>query len=94
MVAYGIIGGVTLGVVVLVGSAAVYAGGLLGLRTGRSVGSWSALLGLAAAGVACGALLVQADPDAASWILAPAAGAVLGVVHARALFAQGGPFRT
>jgi hypothetical protein len=48
----------------------------------------------AGAGVAWGALLLQADVDAASWVLAPAAGAILGVVHARTLFAAGGPFRT
>jgi hypothetical protein len=52
------------------------------------------VLAVAGAVVAIGTLLVQRDPDTASWLIAPMAGAVLSVVHGRTLFAQGGPFRT
>jgi hypothetical protein len=84
---------VTWGVVVIGASAAAYVASLLGIRNGRSVSAWSVTAAVAGAGVAWGALLLQADVDPASWMVAPAAGAILGVVHARTLFAAGGPFR-
>jgi hypothetical protein len=87
-------GDVTWGVGVIAASTGAYMAGLLGIRAGRSVGAWSVVSAAAGAGVAGGALLLQADVDAASWVRAPAAGAILGVVHARTLFAAGGPFRT
>ena len=68
--------------------------GLAGLRSGGHVGAWSATLAMAGAVVAVGCLLVQHDPDAASWLIAPAIGALLSAVHGRTLFAPGGPFRT
>lgn len=83
----------TWGAVVIGVSTAVYVVGLFGMRTGRRVGAWSVVLAAAAAGVASGGVLVQTEPGAASWVLAPTSGAVVGVVHARALFAAGGPFR-
>ncbi len=72
----------------------VFLAGLAGLRAGRHVAIWSATLALAGVVIATGSLLVQHDADTASWLIAPVAGAILSVVHGRALFAPGGPFRT
>ena len=91
---YGIIGTVTWGCVAMVVSAAVFVAASVGVRSGHAPGLWSGLLALSGAGVAAAGLLVQGDADTASWIVAPPVGAVLAVVHARALFATGGPFRT
>ncbi len=68
--------------------------GLSGVRSGRVLGAWFTLLAASGAGIAIGCLLVQDQVDTASWIIAPVAGAILAVVHARVLFAPGGPFRT
>lgn len=68
--------------------------GLLGVRSGRSVAAWSVALALSGAGIATGCLLVQDVVETASWVIAPIVGAILAVVHARVLFAPGGPFRT
>ena len=73
---------------------ALFVVGLIGIRSGRAPGAWFAVLAVSGAGIAIGCLLVQDHVDAASWIIAPAAGAILAVVHARVLFAPGGPFRT
>jgi len=83
-----------LGVVVITVGTATFLAGLAGLRTGRSVPAWSVVLAVAGAIIAIGCVLVQDDPDTASWLIAPMAGAVLSVVHGRTLFAAGGPFRT
>lgn len=83
-----------LGIVVIAVGTGAFLAGLAGLRAGRAVPLWSAVLAVAGAVVAIGTLLVQRDPDTASWLIAPMAGAVLSVVHGRTLFAQGGPFRT
>jgi hypothetical protein len=83
-----------LGIVVIAVGTGAFLAGLAGLRGGRAVPLWSAVLAVAGAVVAIGTLLVQRDPDTASWLIAPMAGAVLSVVHGRTLFAQGGPFRT
>lgn len=72
----------------------IFLAGLIGVRSGRAIGAWSALLAASGAGIAIGCLLVQDQVDPASWIIAPVAGAILAVVHARVLFAPGGPFRT
>ena len=71
-----------------------FVAGLAGLRSGGHVAAWSATLAVAGAVIAVGGLRVQHDVDAASWLIAPVVGAVLSVVHGRALFASGGPFRT
>lgn len=92
--AYAIIDGVTWGLVCLGLCGAAFVVTSLGVRSGRAVGRWSIGLALSGAGVAAGGLLVQDRPDIASWVVAPAAGAVLAVVNARTLFAPGGPFRT
>lgn len=83
-----------LGIVVIAIGTGAFLAGLAGLRAGRTVPVWSAVLAVAGAVVAIGTLLVQRDPDTASWVIAPMAGAVLSLVHGRTLFAQGGPFRT
>ena len=84
----------TLGIAVITLGTAAFIVGLAGLRAGRSVAVWSTVLAVAGAVIATGSLLVQHDPDTASWIIAPVAGAVLSVVHGRTVFAPGGPFRT
>jgi len=78
----------------IVVTTALFLVGLFGVRSGRSIGAWFALLGVSGAGIATGCLLVQDRVDTGSWIIAPVAGAILAVVHARVLFAPGGPFRT
>lgn len=84
----------TWGIALLVVAGAAFVAGLGGLRSGRSVGMWSAVLALAGAGIATGGLLVQDARDIASWVVAPPAGAAISLVHGRILFAPGGPFRT
>jgi hypothetical protein len=84
----------TLGIVIIAVGTAAFLVGLAGLRAGRAAAGWSAVLAVAGAVIATGSLLVQHDPDTASWIIAPVAGAVLSVVHGRTIFAPGGPFRT
>jgi hypothetical protein len=83
-----------LGIVTITLGVATFLVGLNGLREGHSVVVWSAVLAVAGAVIAAGGLVVQHDPDTASWIIAPVAGAVLSVVHGRTVFAPGGPFRT
>jgi len=80
--------------VTIVISGALFLGGLAGLHGGRSDAMWSIVLALAGAGLAAGGLLVQDRNEVASWIVALPVGAVLSVVHGKALFAIGGPFRT
>lgn len=75
-------------------AGAAFVASLAGLRSGRSTGVWSAVLAFAGAGIAAAGLVVQDASDVASWIVGPAAGAVISVVHGRVLFAPGGPFRT
>ena len=75
-------------------AGAAFVAGLVGLRSGRSTGAWSAVLAFAGAGIASAGLVVQDASDVASWIVAPVAGAAISVVHGRVLFARGGPFRT
>jgi hypothetical protein len=82
------------GVTALAMFGAVQVAGLAGVRSGRAPGAWYAALAVSGAGVAAGALLVQTDPTAAAWAIALPGGAVIAVVHARTLFAPGGPFRT
>jgi len=83
-----------LGITAITVGTAAFLVGLGGLRTGRSVPVWTAELAVAGAVIAIGGLLVQQEPDTASWILGPVAGAVMSVVHGRTVFAPGGPFRT
>ena len=83
-----------LGIAAIALGLAVFLAGLAGLRSGRRTAAWSATLATAGAIIAAGSLLVQHDREAASWLIAPVAGAILSVVHGRALFAPGGPFRT
>jgi hypothetical protein len=78
----------------IVSATALFLVGLFGVRSGRALGAWSAVLAVSGAGIAIGCLLVQDQVDTASWIIAPVAGAILAPVHARVLFAPGGPFRT
>lgn len=75
-------------------SGSAFAAGMIGVRSGRSVGLWSVALALSGAGLAAGGLLVQDEPGLASWIIAPPVGAALAPVHALALFAGDGPLRT
>jgi hypothetical protein len=85
---------VTWALVAIVVSGALFLAGLAGLHRGRSDALWSAVLALAGVGLAAGGLLVQDGSDVASWIVALPVGAILSVVHGKALFATGGPFRT
>jgi hypothetical protein len=82
------------GVGLIAVSGAVMLLGLVALRSGRAVTPWSVVLAAAGAGVAAGGLLVQDQPGVASWVVALPLGALFSVVHARALFAPGGPLRT
>jgi hypothetical protein len=82
------------GWVVVALSAVLGVAGCAGIRSRRSVGAWTLLTAAAGAGVAAGGLMVQADPELAAWLVAPPIGAALSAVHARAVFAPGGPFRT
>jgi len=75
-------------------SGVLFLGGLVGLHGARSDAMWSAVLAVAGAGLAAGGLLVQDRPELDSWIVALPVGAALSVVHGKALFATGGPFRT
>ncbi len=52
------------------------------------------LFAVSGAGVAIGGLLFLDDVSTASWVLTPILLALGAVVHARALFAGDGPFRT
>lgn len=81
-------------VVVIAVSVAGGVAGCVGIRSRRTVAAWTALAAAAGAGVAAGGLLAQEDPELVAWLVALPAGAVLSAVHARALFAPGGPFRT
>lgn len=83
-----------LGIGAIVLGTLAFLAGMAGSRSGRHRAAWSATLAIAGAVIATGSLLVQHDADAASWLLAPVAGAILSVVHGRVLFAPGGPFRT
>lgn len=53
-----------------------------------------AALALEGAGLALGGLLLLDDVGTGSWIVGPAALAILTPLHVRALFAGEGPFRT
>jgi NAD/NADP transhydrogenase beta subunit len=85
---------VTLAVPLFVISGSLFLAGLAGLHRRRSVATWSAVLAVAGAGLAAAGLLVQDQPGAASWFVGLPVGACLSLVHGRALFATGGPFRT
>jgi len=52
------------------------------------------LLAVEGAGLAVGGLLLVDDVGTASWIVGPAALALVTPLHVRALFAGEGPFRT
>ena len=66
--------------------------GIMGVRAGRRTARWTAFVALAGAGLAAGGLLVQHDPDLASWLIAPPVGAVLATANVRALFGPGRRF--
>ena len=51
------------------------------------------LLAMAGAGLGVGGLLLQSDVELGSWIVAPVLLAIVAPLHARALFARGGPYR-
>jgi hypothetical protein len=88
---------VTLAVPLFVISGSLFLAGLAGLAgllRRRSVATWSVVLAVAGAGLAAAGLLVQDQPGAASWFVGLPVGACLSLVHGRALFATGGPFRT
>lgn len=84
----------TFGIFTIAVSGLAQLAGLAGVRSGRHLGAWFALLAVSAMGVTAGGLLVQDDPGASSWAIALPAAAIVSVIHARVLFSQGGPLRT
>ena len=66
----------------------------VGVRSGHALRAWTAAIALSGAALVAGALLVQDDPDLASWLVGPPVGAFLGVANVRSLYASGGPLRT
>jgi len=52
------------------------------------------LIALVGAAMGVGGLAFVRDVGVASWLAAPAALAVVALLHVRALFARGGPLRT
>lgn len=64
------------------------------LRPQLPEGLCTVLLAIGGAGLGFGGLLFVHDVDAASWVVAPAALAVLVPAHVRVLFAGEGPLRT
>jgi hypothetical protein len=81
--------------IVLLGLAGSgFAASVLGVRSGRWLRPWTIALALSGAGLVAGALLVQDEPDLASWLIGPPVGAILGVANIRSLYASGGPLRT
>lgn len=86
--------GTAAGIALIAAFTVAFLVGTAGVRTGRAASRWTVVLAVSGAGIAAGALLIQDQPDTASWVIAPLVGAVLPIVHARTLFAPGGPFRT
>ncbi|MGH2539450.1 MAG: hypothetical protein ACRDGK_02920 [Actinomycetota bacterium] len=84
----------TVGAFVLAVSGVGFAAAIAGVRSGRSLASWTAILAVAGGGLAAGALLLQDDPGLASWLIAPPLTGGLGVANIRSLFAGDGPLRT
>lgn len=82
------------GIVLMAAGALAFVISIVGVRSRRSLAAWTAALALSSATLVTGALLLQDDPDLASWLIGPPLGAVLGVANIRSLFASGGPFRT
>jgi hypothetical protein len=84
----------TAGIVILsLSGAAALAVGLV-LRPRLSPHVVDALMALAGAGLGIGGLCFVDDVDKASWVAAPLILAVVAPAQVRALFADGGPFRT
>ena len=82
------------GVVTLVACAIAIAFTASFLRTRLPRGAVDGLLAVEGAGLAVGGLLLLDDVGTASWIVGPAALAIMTPLHVRALFAGEGPFRT
>jgi hypothetical protein len=83
-----------IGTALLAGSAGVLVAAAFPLRTRVPRIVDDGLLAIAGAGLAVGGLLQLRDVGAASWVIAPLVAAVAAVTTVRALFADGGPFRT
>jgi hypothetical protein len=79
---------------VIAASAILLIATAFAVRTRIPAAAVDALLAAAGAGLAVGGLLTVDDVETGSWIVAPIALAALTVVHARAMFAGSGPFRT
>ena len=80
-------------VIIAVGSALIIVTGAR-LRTRLPRPATDALMAIAGAGIGVGGLLMLDDVGTASWVAAPAVLALVALLHMRALFARGGPFRT
>jgi hypothetical protein len=82
------------------GIAIIVASGVLAVVTGGPLrGSLprtaiDGSMALAGAGLGVGGLMTLDDVGVASWIVAPLVLAAIAPLHVRALFANGGPFRT
>jgi hypothetical protein len=82
------------GIAVIVVSTTVLVIGAAKVRPRVRPSVADALVGLSAAGLAVGGLMLLDDVAASSWAVAPVVLAVAAVLHVRALFAGSGPFRT
>jgi hypothetical protein len=82
------------GIAIIVASSvlAVVTGGPLRASLPRT--AIDGLMALAGAGLGVGGLMTLDDVGTASWIAAPLVLAAIAPLHVRALFANGGPFRT
>ncbi len=78
----------------LLASAALVLWTTFELRTRLPVRLVTTLLAIGGAGVGFGGLLFVQDVGITSWVVAPAALAVLVPAHVRVLFAGEGPLRT
>jgi hypothetical protein len=84
----------SLGLLLLAGSAGLAAATAVRFRTRVPAGWVDRLFAAAGAGLGLGALLVQHGVGILEWVFVPIAIGALLPVHARLLFAGGGPFRT
>jgi hypothetical protein len=84
----------SLAIALLIGSLALVGIAVWVVRPSRSTGEVVVTLGVAGAGLGVGALMLQQDVGAASWVVAPLVMAGLTIAHTMAMIAGDGPLRT